>query len=205
MKLEQHFAGNRNAKEIEMTLRTAAVTLLVLTAMTWAQSGSPAGSRSAGALMSRKVIATSNAKGLAENARAENSAHQRMEEMGATLTKMHALLKQMEAKNLASVTKDPSAKANLEMWVLMLGDLDKQYEQLRVATQAREGMEARRAAMYKQAEERAAVAAKNAKQNAAPAHDVPGVAGQSGADASDATPATAQAPATPPASSTSPN
>jgi hypothetical protein len=193
------------AKEIEMTLRTTAATLLVLTAMTWAQSGSPAGS----ALNSRTVIATSNAKGLAENARAQNSARQRMQEMGATLAKMHALLKQMQAKNSTSATKDPSAKANLEMWGLMLGDLDKQYEQLRIATLAREDMEARRAAMYKQAEERSAAAAKNAQQNTGAAQSGPGVAGQSSAPSSvGATPVTtapAQSTATPPASSTSPN
>lgn len=188
-----------------MTLRTTAATLLVLTAMTWAQSGSPAGS----ALNSRTVIATSNAKGLAENARAQNSARQRMQEMGATLAKMHALLKQMQAKNSTSATKDPSAKANLEMWGLMLGDLDKQYEQLRIATLAREDMEARRAAMYKQAEERSAAAAKNAQQNTGAAQSGPGVAGQSSAPSSvGATPVTtapAQSTATPPASSTSPN
>jgi hypothetical protein len=193
------------AKEIEMTLRNAAATLLVLTAMTWAQGGSPAGS----ALNSRKVIATSNAKRLAENARAQNSARQRMEEMGATLAKMHALLKQMQAKNSTSATKDPSVKANLEMWGLMLGDLDKQYEQLRIATLAREDMEARRAAMYKQAEERAAAAARNAKQNTGPAQDGSGAAGKSSAPvsvgATPATPAPAQSIATPPASSTSPN
>ena len=194
-----------------MTLRTAAATVLVLTAMTWAQSGSPSGSASPVALNSRKVIATSNSKGLAENARAQNSTRQRMEEMGATLARMHALLKQMQAKNSASATKDPSAKANLELWVLMLGDLDKQYEQLQLATRAREDMEARRAAMYKQAEERAAAAARNAKQNTGSAQDGPGVAGQSSAPTSlSATPATqapaaAQTPATPPASSTSPN
>jgi hypothetical protein len=193
------------AKEIEMTLRTTAATLLVLTAMTWAQSGSPAGS----ALNSRTVIATSNAKGLAENARAQNSARQRMQEMGATLAKMHALLKQMQAKNSTSATKDPSAKANLEMWGLMLGDLDKQYEQLRIATLAREDMEARRAAMYKQAEERSAAAAKNAQQNTGAAQSGPGVAGQSSAPSSvggtPVTTAPAQSTATPPASSTSPN
>ncbi|HKV81696.1 MAG TPA: hypothetical protein VJP02_26350 [Candidatus Sulfotelmatobacter sp.] len=192
-----------------MTLRTAAATVLVLTAMTWAQNGSPAGSASPVALNSRKVIATSNAKGLAENARAQNSARQRMEEMGATLAKMHALLKQMQAKNSASATKDPSAKANLEMWVLMLSDMDKQYEQLRSATQAREDMEARRAAMYKQAEERAATAARNAKQNTGPAQDGPGVAAERSAPASvgatPATPAPSQSTVTPPASSTSPN
>jgi hypothetical protein len=206
--LDETLYATSVAKEIEMTLRTAAATVLVLTAMTWAQSGSPAGSTAPVAMNSRKVAATSNAKGLAENARAQNSARQRMEEMGATLAKMHALLKQMQAKNSTSATKDPSAKANLEMWGLMLGDLDQQYEQLELATRAREDMEARRAAMYKQAEDRVAAAAKNAQQNLFPAQGGPGVPGQSSTPAAVGTtpaPAAAQTPATPPASSASPN
>src|SRR5205823_3940727 len=96
-----------------------------------------------------RVVATSNAVGVAEKARSQNAARLRMEEMGATLAKMHALLKQMRVRNSASASKDPAAKANLEMWGLMVADLDKQYEQLRAATLAREDVEARRAAMYK--------------------------------------------------------
>ena len=178
-----------------MTLRSTAAAVLFLTASTWAQSVSPAAPAARPvATNSRKVVATSNAAGLAANARAQNLSRQRTEEMGSTLSKMHALLKQMQAKNSASATKDPTAKANLEMWGLMLADLDKQYEQLRTATVAREDMESRRAAMYKQAEEKAAAAARNAQQNLFPAKGGPAVAGQSSApEAEGTTPAAAPA------------
>jgi hypothetical protein len=189
-------------KEIEMTIRATAAAVLVLTAITWAQRESrPAANPMAGS--SRRVVATSNAAGVAENARAQNSARQRMEEMGSTLAKMHALLKQMQAKNSASASKDPAAKANLEMWGLMVADLDKQYEQLRAATLAREDMEARRAAMYKQAEEKAAAAARNAQQNLFPAKVGPAVSGQSSAPAAAGTTPAATPGTAPP--STSPN
>lgn len=193
-----------------MTLRSIAGAVLVLTATTWAQSGVPsARAASPVATNSRKMIASSNAAGLAANARAENSARQRMEEMGNTLSKMHALLKQMQAKTPASATKDPMAKANLEMWGLMLADLDKQYEQVRAATLAREDMEARRAAMYKQAEEKAAAAGRNAQQNLFPAQGGPGAAGQivpAAASPTPAAPAAAPASAAPQApTSSSPN
>ena len=189
-----------------MTLRGTAAAVLALTAITWAQSESPATQAAnpmAGSARGR-VVATSNAVGVAEKARSQNAARLRMEEMGATLAKMHALLKQMQAKNSASASKDPLVKANLEMWVLMVADLDKQYEQLRAATLAREDVEARRAAMYKQAEEKAAAAAKNAQQNLFPANGGPAVRGQSSAPAgAGTTPAAAPSSTTPP--STSPN
>jgi len=192
-----------------MTLRSTAAAVLFLTASTWAQSVSPAAPAARPvATNSRKVIATSNAAGVAANARAQNLGRQRMEEMGSTLSKMHGLLKQMQAKNSAGATKDPTAKANLEMWGLMLAELDKQYEQLRTATLAREDMESRRAAMYKQAEEKAAAAARNAQQNLFPAKGGPEAAGQGSAPAAaeGTTPATAPASTAPqtPASS-SPN
>jgi hypothetical protein len=75
--------------------------------------------------------------------------------MQTTLNDMHALLKQMQAKNAASRSKDSVAKANLEMWELLLAHLDKEFNQLE-ATLAREDFEARRAALYNQAYEKAA-------------------------------------------------
>ena len=180
-----------------MTLRSTAAAVLFLTASTWAQTVSPAvPAASPVAANSRKVVATSNTAGLAANARSQNVGRQRMEEMGSTLSKMRALLKQMQAKNSASATKDPTAKANLEMWGLMLAELDKQYEQLRAATLAREDMESRRAAMYKQADEKAAAAARNAQQSLFPAKGGAAVAGQSSAPAAESTtPAAAPASA----------
>ena len=89
--------------------------------------------------------------------------HQRMEDMQNTLVKMHTVLKQMRAKAGKGGAKDPLAAANLDMWELMLSHLDKQLEELRASTLAREDLEARRAALYKQAEAKAALAAKNAR------------------------------------------
>jgi len=128
----------------------AALVILAATAM-WGQS-------SAGPLATRRqtVVANSNAEGLATAARAKQVANQHLQEMGATLSKMHALLKGMQAKT--SATKDPMAKSNLEMWSLMLDELDKQYAQLVSSAKAREDLEARRKVMYQQAEDRAAAA-----------------------------------------------
>lgn len=86
--------------------------------------------------------------------------------MGNILTRMHLLLKQMQAKTAADAaeaadsTKDPLIKANLEIWGLMLADLDNQYARLKITSHTRDELEARRAALYKQAEARAAQAAK---------------------------------------------
>ena len=82
---------------------------------------------------------------------------QRLQEMQASLNGMHALLKRMQAKAASSKSKDSLAKANVDMWELMLAHLDKQFEQLSIATLAQEDLEARRAALYKQADNKAAV------------------------------------------------
>jgi len=87
--------------------------------------------------------------------------------MQTTLNDMHALLKQMQAKNAASRSKDPVAKANLEMWGLLLAHLDKEFNQLE-ATLAREDLEARRAALYNQAMQKAAAEAAAAGQSPPP-------------------------------------
>jgi peptidoglycan hydrolase CwlO-like protein len=87
---------------------------------------------------------------------------ERVEDMQGTLAKMHAVLKQMRAKATAS-SKDPLAKANLEMWELLVAHLDKQFQELRVAMVIRDDMEARRAAMYKQVDAKAETAAQAAR------------------------------------------
>ena len=175
-------------------LRNSTVIVMVLTAATlWGQS-------SAGPLANRRqmVAATSNADGLRAANRARAAANQNLEELGKTLTKMQALLKEMQAKTNGA--KDPVAKANLEMWTLMLDQLDKQYEQLRVAVRQREDLEARRTALYKQADEKAAESARRAKEPTRPR--------DAGSNASRETPSTPSAlptTANPPASSSSPN
>ena len=176
-----------------MKYRNAAAAAAIFSAsMLWAQGQSSSHPRS--------VLATSNVPALAENARAQSAMHQRVEEMGNTLTKMHAILKQMQAKAAANSTKDSATKANLEMWALLLSDLDKQYEQLRASSRSREDLEARRAAMYKQAEERAAAEAKLAKGQVKPPAQSAAAepAASKATDSGSKTPAPAvQAPVTP--------
>jgi hypothetical protein len=77
---------------------------------------------------------------------------QRLEDLDNTVNQMHTVLKQMQAKAAKSGVKDSIAKANLDMWGLMVGHLDKELQELRVAVAQREDMEARRAALYKQAD-----------------------------------------------------
>src|SRR5215472_6228152 len=175
-----------------MMLRNSAAMLVILAAATvWGQS-------SAAPVAPRRqpVAATANAEGVAAANRAKATANQNIQDMGATITKMQALLKQMRAHT--SSTKDPVAKANLEMWTLMVDQLFEQYEQLRVAARQREDMESRRAALYRQADEKAEAARKAQQPAKAAAED---------SNASSSAPAApaAQTTATPAAPSTSPN
>lgn len=173
-----------------MMLRNSAAIAVVLAAATlWGQSSGRLAARS------KPVIATSNAEAISVAARSKAAANEHLQEMASTLAKMHSLLKQMRA----NAAKDPVAKANLEMWSLMVGELDKQYEQLSLNARQREDFEARRAALYKQADQKAAEAAKKAQESAK------AKAASADSNANNQTPAAAQTPATPPASSTSPN
>jgi hypothetical protein len=182
-----------------MKLRNSAVAVVILAATTlWGQS-------SAGPLTSRKqpMIAGSNAEGIAAAAHAKVVANQHLQEMGATLMKMHALLKQMRANTTGASAKDPMAKANLDMWALMLEQLDHQYEELRAASHARDDLQARRAALYKQADEKAAAAAKMAqaaKAGTAAPNSATGASSQN-----TTTPAPTETNAPPATSSASPN
>ena len=135
------------------------------------------------------------------------SLQQRVEDLAATLDKMHLVLKKMHTKAAANA-KDPAVKANLEMWDLMVGQLDKQLQELKQAETSRQEMEARRAAMYKQADVKAQAEARAAQegkfsQRANPADSAqsarPGSAAP--APAASQTPAGSAAPNTP----TSPN
>ena len=122
---------------------------------------------------------------------------ERVQDMEGTLAKMHALLKQMRAK-AASSSQDPFAKANLDMWELMVGHLDKQFEELRLAMLAREDMDARRAALYKQADAKADAAARAARGLSAGQADTAVHVGQGAAQSAGAQPAAGQPSATPP-------
>lgn len=180
-----------------MTLRISIAALVVLAVTaSWAQT-------SAGPLASRRqtVVASPNsdAQIAASRAKAQSESKQHVDEMGATLSKMHAVLKQMQAKVSASTSKDSMAKANLEMWSMMLEQLDKQYVQLVAAQKSREDMESRRLAMYKQADEKALAVAAAARAQQAKA----GEEAKAAARQSTVAPAAAQSPSTPASSPTS--
>lgn len=146
-------------------------------------------------------MAMTDAEGKAAAARSESLMQQRVDEMKATVAKMHVLLKQMQTTAVATHSKDPVAKANLQMWELMVGQFDKQLAELGQAARVREDMESRRQAMYKQAEQRAAEQALKAR--GATAAQI-GTAGAS--SPSSATPATQEStsPTSPSSSSASP-
>ena len=110
------------------------------------------------------------------------SLRQRMEDLENTVNQMHVVLKQMHAKAAKSSVKDSLAKTNLDMWELMVGHLDKELQELRVAETAREDLEARRAALYKQADAKAEAEAQAARaaQAAKFADRKPAPAGQDG-------------------------
>ena len=183
-----------------MTLRSSIAALVVLAATaSWGQS-------SAGPMASQRTTAIASANSDAQiasaRAKAQLEAKQHIEEMGATLKKMHALLKQMQAKTSAAASKDSVAKSNSEMWSMMIEQLDKQYDQLVAAEKAREDMEARRLAMYKQADEKALAAAAAARaQQAKAAEEARAAASQ--ANSAPAAPKSTSTPA--PSATSSPN
>ena len=88
---------------------------------------------------------------------------ERVEDMGSTLSQMRVVLKQMQAKAAKSNATDSLTKANLNMWELMVGHLDKELQQMRVTLAARQDLEARRAALYRQADAKAEAAAQAAR------------------------------------------
>jgi hypothetical protein len=79
-------------------------------------------------------------------------------DMDSTLSQMRGVLKQMHAKASVSKVPDSLTRANLDLWELMVGHLDKELEQLRVTLATRENMEVRRVALYKQADTKIAAA-----------------------------------------------
>jgi len=130
----------------------------------------PAGATpSASAILTqRRSLAGKMAKSSASGSQNSNPAslaalHQRIGDMEGTLHSMHTLMAQMRAKAAKSGTKDPLVKANLDMWNLMVGHLEKQLEELKQTEAAREDMEARRAALYRQADAKAAAEAQAAR------------------------------------------
>ncbi len=93
----------------------------------------------------------------------QTSLRERVQDMESTLTQMRLVLKKMHDKAAKSKTQDSLAKANLDMWELMVSHLDKELRELKIAMAAREDMEARRAALYKQADAKAEAEAQAAR------------------------------------------
>jgi hypothetical protein len=140
----------------------AAIAVLVAAQGAWAQSPAPVTAPAdrptvtAGDTGSTRTAMTHRFGSRKAGTQAQTPQRERLQEMQATLSSMHKLLKQTQAKAASTHSKDSVAKANLEMWELLLSHLDKELQQLQIATLAREDLEARRAAMYKQADEKAA-------------------------------------------------
>ena len=137
-----------------MIFRSATRVVVVLAATAaFGQSAQPGTTPSAPILNSQGLTGrrgpvgnkTTNPQGLA-------AMRERVEDMGSTLSQMRVVLKQMQAKAAKSNATDSLTKANLNMWELMVGHLDKELQQMRVTLAAREDLEARRAALYRQAD-----------------------------------------------------
>lgn len=183
-----------------MKLQGAAVLLIVAATAVWAQTAgqAPVTARPLPSRQRTAIATTTDADSQTAQLRAKVAMTQRVQEMENTLNRMHLLLKQMHA-TAAKNTKDPMAKANVEMWGLMVQQLDKQLEQVKIATRERDDLDARRSALYKQAQQRAAMEARNA-QAQTPANAASAVGGPPASAAQTATTPAAQAPA-----SSSPN
>ena len=147
-----------------MKLRSSAAILMISVTAVWAQTTAPAGARPLAGRARSAIATASNSDSKTTEMRNKAAINQRVQEMETTVGRMHALLKQMQYSAALKNSKDAMTKANLEMWGLMVHQLDKQSDQLKVAAREREDLDARRAAMYKLAEERAAQAARNAQQ-----------------------------------------
>jgi hypothetical protein len=75
---------------------------------------------------------------------------QQMQELEATVSKMQALLKEMQTKAVSS--KSTATQENLRMWELLVGHLNDTLTRSRLQVAQRAELMARRNYMYKQAE-----------------------------------------------------
>lgn len=179
-----------------MKLRSMAALLIIAATAACAQTAAPSAARAFPGHQ-RAVMATStDADSKTAEMRAKAAMNQRMVETETTLGRMHLLLKQMQASAAVKNSKDPATRANLEMWGLMIQQLDKEFDQLKVTARERADLNARRSAMYKQAEERAAQSARNGRgQTPANVTGQPAGANAVAPRAAAQTPEASQAPA----------
>jgi len=86
-----------------------------------------------------------------------------VDSMEGTLSRMHTVLKQMRGRGDEGNTSDSASKVDVQMWELMVGHLDNELQDLKQTLAAREDMERRRAALYKQADAKIAAASQAAR------------------------------------------
>ena len=141
---------------------------LVLAATGLAQSAQP-GTTPSAPLLNQQTLPARRAPLANKPADSQGLAamHARVEDMATTLSQMRVVLGQMRAKAANSKATDSLSKANLNMWELMVGHLDKELQQMRLTLAAREDLEARRAALYKQADAKAEAEAQAARASQA--------------------------------------
>ncbi len=148
-----------------------AITLVLAAATVWAQNTTPVTPQSDPVMSGRHPMSTRSmpysATSKMGSGPTATTVRQREQDLEDTVNKMQAVLKQMHARAAASNSKDRVTKENLEMWDLMVGHLEKNLGELRLAMATQEDMAARRAALYKQAEARSAAAAEAARSAAA--------------------------------------
>jgi hypothetical protein len=148
-----------------MIFRSAIRVVVVLAATAaWAQSAQPGTTPGAPILNPQGM---SGRRGPVGNKTADPQGlaamRERVEDMQSTLSQMRVVLRQMQARAAKSNAPDSLSKANLDMWELMVGHLDKELQQMRVTLAAREDLEVRRAALYRQADAKAEAAAQAAR------------------------------------------
>jgi hypothetical protein len=178
-------------KETEMIFQNATRVIMALAVTTALAQGTPpaaAGSPQAAVpggndVMQRPGYAGRRAPSAKQprGVPVQTSLRERVQDMERTLTQMRLVLTKMHDKAATSKTQDALAKANLDMWELMVSHLDKELRELKDAAAAREDMEARRAALYKQADAKAEAEAQAARAAEAAkfAAGAPAPAGQS--------------------------
>ena len=144
------------------------VTVILASAAVLAQSAKP-GTTPAEPSLKRQSLA--EPRGPAGNTATDPlglaAIREQVGDMESTLSGMRVVLKQMHARAPKSETTDSLTRANLNMWDLMVDHLDKELQQLRQTLASREDMEARRVALYKQADAKIDAAAQAARASQA--------------------------------------
>jgi len=151
-----------------MIFRSATRVVVVLAATAaFAQSAQPGTTPSAPILNRPGLTARTSPAGNKADPQGLAAMRERIEDMQGTLTQMRVVLRQMQTNATKNKATDSLAKANLDMWGLMVSHLDKELQQMRVTLAARQDFEARRASLYKQADVKAEAAAQAARADQA--------------------------------------